>query len=136
MHKKRRIIQVYAVIVNIIVVITFIISVTSLISALIDRQEPLYARYSSEDLSSFEKYKMDVLKSTQKEAVYIPTDEAVRSMYEAAKQERIKQVLHESNRTLIVSNVIIGICLILFVFHWWLLKRYDSATESLNEQGS
>ena len=55
MEKKRSIIQVYAIIVNVVAIITFIISLTSLISAVIDRSAPLYVGgYNQTDLSSAE----------------------------------------------------------------------------------
>jgi hypothetical protein len=85
MEKKRNIIQVYAVIVNVVVIITIIISLTGLISAFIDRSAPLYASWDQQDLSSFEKYKLEVLKTTTEESAYIPTDEEIRGMYDSAK---------------------------------------------------
>jgi ABC-type transport system involved in multi-copper enzyme maturation permease subunit len=126
MEKKRKVIQVYAIIVNIVVIVTFIISVTSLVSALIDRNAPLYAGYNQEDLSSFEKYKLEVLRSTKKDDAYIPTDETIREMFEAARQERINKAMHRTFRDLMVSSVVIAICFILFGFHWWLFRRYDN----------
>ena len=109
MEKKENIIKVYAIIVNVVAIITFIIAATSLISAVIDRSDPLYAGYTQADLSSFEKYKMDVLKSTQKDDAYIPTDEQIKDMFEAAKTDRINKVQHQSFRTIVVSSVIIGV---------------------------
>ena len=125
MEKKRNIIQVYAIIVNVVAVITFIIAATSFISAVIDRSDPLYGGYSQIDLSSFEKYKMDVLKSTTKEDAYIPSDEAIRDMYDAAKADKINKVMHQSFRTMVVSGVIIAIAAILFGSHWWIARRYE-----------
>ena len=125
MEKKKNIIQVYAIIVNVVAVITFIIAATSFISAIIDRNDPLYGGYSQVDLSSFEKYKMDVLKSTTKDAAFIPTDEAIYNMYEAAKTDKINKVMHDSFRTMVVSGVVIGIAVILFGFHWWLARKYE-----------
>ena len=126
MEKKRNIIQVYAIIVNVVAIITFLISATSLISAMIDRSDPLYTgSYSKVDLSSFEKYKMDVLKSTQKDDAFIPTDKQIRDMFEAAKTDKINKVLHTSFRTIVVSSVIIGVCIILFGFHWSIVQKYQ-----------
>ena len=125
MEKKRKIIQVYAVIVNAVAIITFIIAATSLISAVIDRNAPLYAGYNKTDLSSFEKYKLDVMSSTSKDAAFIPTDEAIQDMYEASKTDKVNKVNHQSFRTITVSSVVIVISLILFGFHWKLFKKYD-----------
>ena len=125
MEKKRKIIQVYAVIVNIVAVITFIIAATNLISAIIDRSDPLYSNhYNQVDLSSFDKYKLDVLSSTKEDAAFIPTDESIREMYEAAKADKIRKVNHITFRTIMVSSVIMVFCLFLFAIHWWLIKKY------------
>ena len=126
MEKKRKIIQVYAIVVNVVLIITFIISLTGLIAALIDRNAPLYAGYNQEDLSSFDKYKLEVLKSTKKDDAYIPDDETIRGMFEDAREERINQAMHRSFRDLMVSSVVIGICFILFGFHWWLFRKFDA----------
>lgn len=125
MEKKRRPIQIYAILVNVVSVIAFLIAATSLVSSLIDRGNPLYAGYSQIDLSSFDKYKMDVLGSTTKDAVYVPTDDEIRTMYEAAKTDKINQMMHRSWRDMVVSGIIIVISLILFGSHWWLMKKYD-----------
>ena len=125
MEKKRNVIQVYAIIVNVVAVITFIIAATSFISAVIDRSDPMYGGFSQIDLSSFEKYKMDVLKSTTKDAAYIPSDEAIRDMYDAAKTDKTNKVMHESFRTMVVSGVIIAIAVILFGSHWWIARKYE-----------
>lgn len=125
MEKKRSIIQVYAIIVNVVAIITFIISLTSLVSALIDRSAPLYVgSYNQTDLSSFEKYKLDVLNSTEKDDTFVPDDEMIRKMYEDAKIDRINKVKHQSFRTIMVSSLIIGVSIILFIFHWWIAKKY------------
>ena len=110
---------------NIVAVVTFIISATAFISALIDRADPIYAGYSQIDLSSFEKYKMDVLKATTKDAAYIPSDEEIKEMYEAAKTDKINKVMHTSFRSMIVSGVIIFLAVVLFASHWWLMKKYE-----------
>jgi len=126
MEKKRKIIQVYAVIVNIVAIITFIIAATDLISSIIDRNEPLYSHhYNQVDLSSFDKYKLDVLSSTKEDAAFIPTDESIREMYEAAKADKINKVNHTTYKSIVVSSSIMVFCLFLFGIHWWLIKKYN-----------
>lgn len=126
MDKKRNIIQVYSIIVNVVAIVTFIISLSSLVSALIDKNAPLYtSSYNEADLSSFEKYKLDVLSTTSKDAAYIPDDDNIRKMYEDAKEEKINKVNHQSFRNIVVSSLIIFFCLILFSFHWWLMRKYS-----------
>lgn len=123
MEKKNKIIQVYAVVICVVAVITFIISVSSIVSAAIDRNDPLYAGRFEQKLSSLENFKMDVLKTTQKDQAFIPDDETINGMYEAAKENKIKIVEHQSYRTMTVSSLIILISLILFGAHWWLMRK-------------
>lgn len=127
MEKKKSIIQVYAIVVNIVAIIAFIISITSLVSAVIDRSDPLYVGgYNQTDLSSFDKYKLDVLNSTEKDDTFIPDDEMIRNMYEDAKTDRINKVKHQSFRSIMVSSLVILLSVILFAFHWWLVKKYST----------
>jgi len=65
------------------------------------------------------------MSSTQKDAAFIPTDDAIREMYEASKTDKIKKVNHQTFRTMTVSSVVIVKALILFGFHWKLFKKYD-----------
>ncbi len=123
MEKKNKIIQVYAVIICVVAVITFIISVSSIVSAAIDRTDPLYTGRFEQKLASFENFKMDVLKTTQKDQAFIPDDETINGMYEAAKENKIMTVQHQTFRTMIVSSLIIIISLILFGVHWWLMRK-------------
>ena len=129
MEKKRKVIQVYALIVCIVSIITFIICMAILVSAIIDRGNPIYSGYSQVDLSSFENYKMEVMKSIEKDQAYIPDDEAIKKMYEAAKDEKINKVLHNSKSDIIVTGLLIIFCIILFILHWWMLKKHGKDEE-------
>ena len=124
MEKKRKSIQVYAIIVCIVAIVTFIICAAIFVSALIDRGEPL-SGYSRHDLSSFANYKMEVMKSVDKEQAYVPDDAAIKDMYEAAKQEKINNVLHETKKSIIVTSILIVLSIILFVLHWMMIKKYN-----------
>ena len=123
MEKKHKVMQVYAVIVCVVTIITIIISATSLISALIDRSDPLYADRFEINLASFENFKMDALKATQKDQAYIPDDQILLKMYDSAKEDKIKSVMHQTNRTIIVSSLITGLALILFITHFLFMKK-------------
>ena len=123
MDKKNKAVQIYAIIICIIAVITIIISMSDLVSAMIDRSNPLYAGRYEVNLASFENFKMDALKSTQKEQAYIPTDETLLKMYEAAKTDKINSVQHQTHRRIVVSTIIVSISIILFGFHWWLMRK-------------
>ena len=130
MEKKRKVIQVYAIIVCIVAIITFIISVSILVSAIINRSDPLLSGYSKTDLSSFENYKMEVLRSIEKDQAYIPDDATIKQMYESAKDEKIRKVLHESLNSIVVTSILIVICIILFITHWWMIRKYNKAEET------
>lgn len=127
MEKKHKVIQVYGIIVCIVSVITFIICVSILVTAIIDRSDPLLSGYSQQDLSSFESYKVQVLKSIKVDQAYIPDDDAIKQMYEAAINDKIKKVLHNTKSSIIVTGLLILICLILFITHWRMIKKYSSA---------
>ena len=132
MEKKRKVIQVYAIIVCIVAIITFIICMAILVSAVIDRGDPIYAGFSQKpELSSFENYKMEVMKSIEKDQAYIPDDQTIKKMYEAAKDEKINKVLHNSKSDIIVTGLLIIFCIILFITHWWMLKKHGKDEEAL-----
>jgi len=127
MEKKQKIIQIYAVIVCVIAVITILISLSGLVSAYIDKSDPLAVTvYSGKDtpsLASFENFKMDILKSIQKDQAYIPDDQTLHKMFEEAKLDKIKTIEHRTQRDIIVSGMIMVIAVILFGSHWWLMKK-------------
>ena len=126
MEKKQKPIQIYAIIVCIISVITIIISLSSLVTALIDKGDPYAGRYEM-NLTSFENFKMSVLKTTQKDQAYIPDDETIQKMYESAKTEKMNSVQHETYRNIVVSSLITALALILFGFHWWVMRKMAKA---------
>jgi len=123
MEKKQKAIQVYAIIICIIAIITIIISLSALITAMIDSGDPLYANRYDTHITSFENFKLNALKSITKDQAYIPTEAELLKMYEDAKANKIRMVEHQTNRTIIVSSFIIGIALLLFGSHWWLMKK-------------
>lgn len=130
MEKKQKIIQVYAVIICVIAVITILISLSSLVSSYIDKSDPLavtiYSSSNKASLASFENFKMDILKSIQKDQVYIPDDQTLHKMFEEAKTAKIKTVEHRAHRDIIVSSMIMVIAVILFGSHWWLIKKIQN----------
>jgi hypothetical protein len=124
MEKKHKIIQIYAIIICVIAITTIIFSFGDFVSSVIDRSNPLYAGWNNEKISSFEEYKMDALKSVQKDQTYIPDDATLRKMYEDSKTEKINSVMHQTKRSMIVDGFIIGICIVLTGSHWWLMRKY------------
>jgi len=126
MEKKRKGIQVYAIIVSIVAIVTFIICLAIMVAAIINRSDPINSGFSRNDLSSFQGYKLEMMKSVSKDQAYVPTDEELREMYEAAKQDKINRVMHNTKRDLIVTGLLIAFCLVLFVVHWIIIKRYNT----------
>jgi hypothetical protein len=137
MEKSTKIVaQVYGYAVCLVAVITFLISTTALVTAILDLGDPMHSGYTpqgSPSLASFENYKLDVMTSSRKGAEagtqsYVPTEQTLRSMYEAAKNDKIQSSKHQSNKTILISSLIIAICMILFFTHWnWLRKMTKSA---------
>ena len=130
MEKPQRMAQVYGYLVCLVAVITTLICVSTLVSAIIDLGDPLHSGWTppgSPSLASFDNYKADILKSTPKESeaakTYIPDDQTLRAMYEAAKNDKIQSVRHESNRTIVIDAILLVICIVLFATHWrWVRK--------------
>ncbi len=126
MEKQHKIAQIYGYAVCLVTVVTFLISVTSLVNAIIDLSNPLHAERGfrgAPSLASYENYKMDVLKSPQAELAYVPDDQTLRAMYEAAKDNQIQSVKHRALRSIIVTGLLIVLCVVLFGTHWrWMRK--------------
>ena len=134
MEKQHRIAELYGYAVCLVSVITFLISVASLVGAVFQLSDPLHAQgygYSRQpSLASFENYKMDVLRSQQEGQEssapgYVPDDETLRSMYEAAKDEKIQSVKLQARRTITVDSLLIIVCITLFAFHWLWIRRFE-----------
>ena len=129
---KRSIIQIYAIVICIVAVIAFLISFSSLISSFIDYLDPLNASRTTINLSSKEYFKMDLLKSATKDQFYIPSDEEISRMFEAAKDQHIQGLMHRTYRSFIVSIAFIVISVIMFLIHWKVVKKYELDGESGN----
>ena len=123
MEKKTKIPQIYGYAVCIVAIITILISLADLITSVIDASDPLYSWGGDQNLSSFENFKVDALKSGQNEAAYIPDDATLKTMYEDAKNHKIRRVKHQTTKSIIVDSILIIVCTILFIIHWsWMRK--------------
>jgi maltodextrin utilization protein YvdJ len=130
MEKPNLFTQVYGYIVCLITIITILICATNLVTAVIDKTDPIHSGYSGNNsavLVSFEYYKLDLVKSFQsKEGMQynqLPDDATLRKTYEAARQDKIDKVNFESNRTIIVTVLLIIISSLLFITHWRLARK-------------
>ena len=128
MEKQNKIIQLYGYAVCLVTVITFLISLSVLVGTLFDLSDPLHSgnSYGQPSLASFENYKMDLLRSQKEgkqESAYVPDDQTLHAMYEAAKADRIQQVRLNAHRQLTVNALLILVCIALFTTHWrWMRK--------------
>ncbi len=135
MEKPQRIAQIYGYAVCLVAIITVLICVSSLVSAILDLDDPLHAGWTppgTPSLASFDNYKADILKSAPKEAEaakagYVPDEQTLRGMYEAAKNDKIQSVRHESNRTIIIDIILLVICIVLFLTHWRWARKLSKA---------
>lgn len=131
MEKKHIVAHIYGYAVCLITVIILFISMTNLTNAIIDSGDPLhvvsYGREKMPSLASFENYKMDILKSPEKESAYVPDDQTLRAMYEASKANKIQSVQHRTRRSIIVNSILIVLCVVFFSTHWiWMRKLAKS----------
>jgi len=131
MEKSSKLVpQLYGYAVCLVAVITFLLSFTAMVIAIVDVDEPLHAGWSfpvSPSLASYENYKMDVLKFTKGDLVttsYLPDDQTLHAMYDAAKAERVLKVKHQARQSVIIGGLLIIVSVILFVSHWlWMQKQ-------------
>jgi hypothetical protein len=128
MEKSKIGAQIYGYTVCLVAVITFLICTSTLVNSIFDLQDPIHSGWNpqgSPSLASYENYKMDILKSVPKDQdnSFIPDDQTLHAMFQAAKDDKIQSVRHQANRSMIISGLLIVICVILFLTHWqWLRK--------------
>jgi len=123
--------QIYGYAVCLTAVITFLISVSTLVNAILDLGDPLHAGWTPPEapsLASFENYKMDILRSMPAsesggQASYVPDDETLEGMYEAAKNDKIQSSQHSSMRNVMIGGILMVVCIILFITHWRWMKK-------------
>jgi hypothetical protein len=129
MKKSPVISQVYGYLVCIVAVITFLICISGLISAIIDSNDPIHADLygSNQNLSSYESYKLDKLRSAQRtdsvSRAYVPDEQTIQNMYTAEKNEKIQIVKHRNMRAIVLNSIVLLVAVLLFATHWiWLRK--------------
>lgn len=125
MEKKTKIPQVYGYAVCIVAIITILISVSSLITSIIDASDPLYAWGDNQELSSFDNFKVATLRSGEKQTSLELDDATLRTMYEDAKNHKIRRVKHQTTKSIIVSSILMVISITLFVVHWKWMKKIE-----------
>ena len=131
MGKWQMIARIYGYVVCLAAVFVGLASLRAFVEATFDLADPLHSEMGyqyggSRDLTSFEAFKMEVLRSAgQGERPegkrYVPDDKTIRTMYESAKAERIHAGLSKARRALAVNGLLLAACIALFTTHWrWL----------------
>ena len=132
-EKSQKIQMVYGYAVCIVAVITFLISLTSMIYAVIDLADPVnaYRTYGRDvpSLASYDNYRVDIIKATDPAHGLELDETTLRSMYESAKNDAIAKVRHESIRSVVINSIVLLICIILFTTHWIWMRRLSRKTE-------
>lgn len=131
MEKTQRVAQIYGYVVCLVAVITFLISIAQLVNSLIDLGDPIHAGWNPESapsLASYENYKMDILKSSNRidetaKTAYVPDEQTLHAMYHAARDNKIQLEKHRATRTIVINGILVVICVLLFTTHWrWMHK--------------
>jgi len=135
-----RIAQVYGYAVCFITVIVILISIKSVVDAVIDLTDPIAAESggygrSGRSLSSFELYKLDARRDPR---APVPepvasvnakpdslSDNQLRRLYEAEREQAIRNVKFRATRTLVGSVLLMIVSIILFMVHWRMLRGRD-----------
>ena len=132
-EKSNKIQMVYGYSVCLVAVIAFLISITTLVSSVMDLSDPInsYRNFSGKaaSLASYENYKMDIIKSIDPARDIDLDDTTLHAMYDAAYQDAISKVKHNAFRSVIVSSLVLLICIVLFVTHWMWMRRLSAKTE-------
>ena len=140
-----RIAQVYGYAVCFITVIVILISIKSVVDAVIDLSDPIRAESggygrSGRSLGNFELYKLDARREPRppmtvagppKAQADSLSDTELRRLYEAEREQAIGNVRFRAMRTLIGSGLLILVALILFVVHWRWLRTRDVASAAV-----
>ena len=142
---NNRIAQVYGYAVCFITVITMLISIKSVVDAVIDLTDPIRAEGGGygrmgRSLTNFEVYKLEARREPRRPETISATpgttttstamrdtlsDDELRRMYDAEREQAIGNAKFRATRTLIGSLLLITLSAILFVVHWRWLKRRD-----------
>jgi len=131
-EKSQKIQMIYGYALCIVTVITFLISVTSVVYSLIDLTDPINAHRTygkdAPSLASYDNYKIDIIKSLDPGHEIDLDDSTLKSMYDAARNDAISKVKHNAYRSVIVNSLVVLICIVLFITHWIWMRRLSRKT--------
>ena len=124
MSMKNKAVQIYGYVVCVVAVITFIVAVASITTAVINMNAPLYSGFQQEySLASFENYKADAMQNISSDAAYVPSDVELEKMYESALKDATAMRSHQIKRNLIVNSILLIVSIALFFVHMkWMVR--------------
>ncbi len=132
MDRSNRVAQLYGYTVCLVAVIVALSSTASLLSAAIDRANPLQADYSyGASLSSFEAYRATYQRDRMSIGGVEPTrldtlaESVLRVRYEALVGDRRAATAYRTSKTFVGSGVMIALALALFGWHWRWLRQHS-----------
>lgn len=126
MDRSNRVAQLYGYTVCLVAVIVVLSSIATLLSAAIDRANPLQAEYSfGASLSSFEAYRATYQRepSGGREPARLDTlpESILRGRFEALIADRRAATAYRTSKAFVSGGVLLVVALALFGWHWrWL----------------
>jgi hypothetical protein len=142
MERSTRIQQLYGYLVCIIAVITVLISSAQIVNAIFDLTRPANVNpYGPDSDASYESYRLTQLEratSIREKSggqIAIPSDSAIRKMYEAQQRSRIAYARWNGTKSIVVNTILLIIALILFTIHWRWLRSLDRGTVNAAANG-
>lgn len=141
----------YAVGICLIAVVVFLMSLSALINALFNLNDPMHAAddysfsfYQQPSLVSFEAYRLDVVRGPSRDPagpnreplrpLTVEEEGALPRMYEAARADRVQRVRQQAYRSLTTGGLFVLISAALLITHWrWMRKltRGEQKMESI-----
>lgn len=139
MAKIHIVAQIYGYAVCLVTVLTFLFSVPSLLESSIDLTDIQHSKNYNSNYSSFESYKVHVIKDMttsyecdqeiKAKAAKLPDDQTLMRMYESEKDDSYKNAFHRTKRTLIEKVFFMLLSALLFIFHWKWVRKFTIAPE-------
>ncbi|MBL0171990.1 MAG: hypothetical protein IPP90_14960 [Gemmatimonadaceae bacterium] len=129
MDRSNRVAQLYGYTVCLVAVIVVLSSTATLLSAAIDRANPLQAEYSfGASLSSLEAYRATYQREQSmggREPARLDTlpESILRSRFEALVADRRAATMYRTSKAFVSGGVMLVVALALFGWHWRWLRR-------------
>lgn len=112
--------RVYAYLACLVALITILICLNAIAFAAFDLSDPLHARgnlFEIRMLSSLDNFRVETLAKVPA-GQQQPSEDAITSMFEAAREATVRTVRLQSMRTITASGLVLVVCLAVFIGHW------------------